>query len=280
MKLTGITSKGGGIRGACEIGSYSVLEEEGLTAFLERTAGTSVGSLVALMIALRMTAAQMKKVMDSLNFGSLQSGFNIFRELTREGLYDNKHLLTFIQSITTPILGPDATFADMRRAGFMDFRCVASVPALQTIQVFSADTTPNTKIDWACLTSAAIPGFFPKMRLPGFEYDMVDGGLIENYFITAFDKDHPPSETVGLFVYNPAAPKPLPTDTLPQMAIACFESAMASQDVIDMGDPATMSRTILIPTKYASTDFHVVQADKDEMFQEGRDASKQYLATL
>jgi len=275
--ITAIVNKGGGIRGFAEVGAYTALEEAGLTKDLQRAAGTSVGSLVSLMIALRYTAAQMRVIMNSLNLNSLESGFNIFRELSSEGLYSNQHLLAFIQLIIEPKLGINATFADMRTAGFMDFRCVASLPAIQDKIVFSADATPNDRVDLSCLCSACIPGVFPKMQMPGIAYDIVDGGLIENYYITAFDKEHAPSETVGLFVYNPGEVKPIPTGSLPQMALACFESAMAAQDVDDLDNPSIMNRTILIPVDKSSTDFGIVQADKNELFQSGVDAANQFI---
>lgn len=277
--IKAVAAKGGGTRGYAYAGVLSVLEPAGIISGLEKTVGTSAGSLIALLIALRYTAAQIRSIVGSLNFGSLQSGFSIFRELIDEGLYSNKHLIAFIDSIVSPKLGHNATFADMRKAGYLDYRCVASIPAIQDIQVFGADMTPDTDIVLATCTSASIPGFFPKMRLPGFPYDMVDGGLIENFYITAFDKELKPEETLGLFLYNSAPVKPLPTSTLPQMTIACFESALAAQDVIDMNDPETMNRSIIIDTLgISSTDFGVTPDQTAALYQSGIDCATKYFS--
>jgi NTE family protein len=276
--ITNLCCKGGGVRGIADAGVIKVLEDNGVLSNIQRTVGTSAGALQALLVALRYSAAEIYQQISALNFASLESGFNIIRELTQEGLYSNRHLLAWVENVISAKLGPNATFADLKTKGFGDYHCVASMPAVQDIQLFSWDTTPTQSIALATVASMSIPGFFPKITMPGIKYDLVDGGLIENYYITLFDKESAPLETLGLFLHNFGVTPPLPTRTPLDMAIAVFQSSLASQDVDDLNDPLIMQRSIIIDTLgISSTDFSLTAQQKTALYQSGINCANLYI---
>src|ERR1700744_5136404 len=276
--ITNLCCKGGGVRGIADAGAIKVLEDVGILPNIVRTVGTSAGALVALLVALRYSAAEIYAQISGLNFANLQSGFSILRELTEQGLYSNRHLLAWVENVVSAKLGPNAPFADLKAKGFGDYHCVGSLPAVQDIQLFSWDTTESQEIALATVSSMSIPGFFPKVTLPGIKYDVVDGGLIENYYITLFDKESDSSHTLGLFLHNFGVTPPLPTRSLPEMAIAVFQSALAAQDVIDLNDPLAMNRSVIIDTLgISSTDFGLTAAQKAALYQSGIDCSNKFI---
>lgn len=274
--IDSLVFKGGGTRGVAYCGALKVLRERAVLSGITQTFGTSAGALTALLVALRYTPDEIHQAIRNLSFSSLQSGFNIFREIFDEGLYSNKHLFAWTEQMTAAKLGPNATFERLKAWGGLNYHCVASVPAIQDVKIFSWDSTPATEIAWATVASMSIPGFFPKVRIAGIDFDLVDGGLIENYAIGLSD----PAKTLGLFLHNPGAVKPLPTETLPQMFYAVFQSALAAQDVDDLSDPEIMKRSVVIDTLgISSTDFHISAQDQDRLFQSGVDCTNKYFSS-
>lgn len=263
--FSGIVFKGGGVRGTAYAGALTAMARKGALSGIVRAAGASAGALTALLVGLGYTPDQIHAAISDLNFSSLQTGFSILRELESEGLYSNKPLFSWVTQMIGAKLHADCTFKELKELGFMDYHCIGSLPAIQQIQVFNAETTPDISVAWATVASMSIPGFFPKVQLPGIPYDIVDGGLLENYPIGLFQAE----ETIGLFLHSTAPAKPLPTRTLPEMAIAVFESALAAQDVDDLGDGDIMKRTIVIKTTVSSTDFGITDQQKADLFNEG-----------
>lgn len=67
-----LTFQGGGMKGIGFVGALEELEASGVLPQIEEVAGTSVGSIVALLVALGYTAAEVREEMVNLSFKSLQ----------------------------------------------------------------------------------------------------------------------------------------------------------------------------------------------------------------
>lgn len=66
------TFQGGGMKGIGDVGALEKLEELGVTSQLEEVAGSSVGGIIALLVALGYTAKEIRMVMMAFNFKAIQ----------------------------------------------------------------------------------------------------------------------------------------------------------------------------------------------------------------
>jgi NTE family protein len=64
--------EGGGVRGLAYAGALDVLEERGALKKLEQVAGTSVGAVTALLIAVGYTPTELRNVMEELRDPAVQ----------------------------------------------------------------------------------------------------------------------------------------------------------------------------------------------------------------
>lgn len=69
--IENLVFEGGGVRGVCHVGVFAALEQYGIIKNLKRVAGSSIGSLVALAVALSLTAKQMEDLTLSLDLTRL-----------------------------------------------------------------------------------------------------------------------------------------------------------------------------------------------------------------
>ena len=61
-----LVCKGGGVKGVALVGALSLFEEKGY--IWQRVAGTSVGAIVASLVAVGYTATEIKDIMFELDF--------------------------------------------------------------------------------------------------------------------------------------------------------------------------------------------------------------------
>ncbi|MBF2028256.1 MAG: patatin-like phospholipase family protein [Oscillatoriales cyanobacterium C42_A2020_001] len=104
MKKMDAVFEGGGVKGIGLVGAVSVFEERGYT--FENLAGTSAGAIVASLIAAGYKAAEVKDIVDALNFNQLTDEdwqdkiplVGKFVSLVFEkGIYEGKFFENFIQ---------------------------------------------------------------------------------------------------------------------------------------------------------------------------------------
>jgi len=70
--------EGGGVRGLAYAGALEVLQEQGILQHIDQVAGTSVGAVSALLIAVGYTPAEIKTIMEELKIQSFNDGRFIF----------------------------------------------------------------------------------------------------------------------------------------------------------------------------------------------------------
>ena len=217
MVFKNLVFQGGGFAGVAYVGAIKKLEsleQEGKFSFkqLERVAGTSVGALTAMLVALGYTADEIYEKTLALSLDSLKSGGcgiigNLVRLNKNYGIYHPDNLLKFIRECIEEKTGnKNATFGDFKKMGFKDLYVVATKVYLRDTQStckavsFSHENAFDTPVAEAVLASACFPGLFGCVRLeevrPGF-YKMtqsnkanayIDGGLLDNLPEELFDQ--------------------------------------------------------------------------------------------
>lgn len=205
---------GGGAAGYAYAGVFEELERQ--AAFsqedIKGVAGTSVGAIAALVVALNYTAKEASQLLTDLDLHKMADGgwyySQLYRLFNNYGRYRGDELYNFIKKLIQAKIGnkpPELiTFADLHAFGFKDLVVVATklykindVPTGKQ-KIFSFEKTPDTSVADAIRASAAAPTYFPRVRLKKIvkgkyvlasDGDMYeDGGVINNFAIDMFDK--------------------------------------------------------------------------------------------
>lgn len=279
--------EGGGVKGAAYAGAIAVLDRNGLLAPIKRVAGTSAGSIVALMVALGYTPDEIMNVMLGLDFNKFRDGRplqDLRRLRSQFGWYKGDFALCLFECLVERKTGSRRTtfaqLAELRRAG--------ARPGLRDLHVFGtnvdthgwvefSDRNPATRdvaLAEGVRISMAIPYFFAARRLGGDTY--VDGGALINYPIRAFDDVSPADATLGLHLgTQPAADK---VGGLISFTGEMFHTLMDTQVDILCATPADARRSVFIDTfGIAATDFSITQQQLCALARSGSKATDAYL---
>ncbi|MBX9783299.1 MAG: patatin-like phospholipase family protein [Chitinophagaceae bacterium] len=202
--------EGGGVRGIAYAGVIQALEDEQALQGIERTAGTSSGSVAALMVALGYTASEIDSIMFAVSYESFNDGGGFFiggiRRLKKSyGWYRGNEIETWIGKLIESKTGnPNITFEQLHALRLTDKRLkdvfvTGTNITTQKAEIFSYVHTPSFPVKTAVRISCSIPLYFEpvyidssgtvvKKRLPGVNYNVyADGGVLANFPISIFD---------------------------------------------------------------------------------------------
>jgi NTE family protein len=202
--------EGGGVRGLAYAGALKVLEEKGVLQQIERTAGTSAGAIVALMISLGYSAAEVDSIMMRLKVEAFNDGGGsilggIKRMKKTYGWYRGEKFERWLEQIIATKTGnPNLSFKQLHELRssnprLKEFYCTGVNITQQRLEIFSWEHSPGMLLKTAVRISGSIPLYFRpvfidssgrevKKPKPGYNYQLyVDGGMISNYPIGMFD---------------------------------------------------------------------------------------------
>lgn len=231
LNLSDICFQGGGTLGIAHIGALSRLEAAGALDTIGRVCGASAGAIVALGVAMRISARDLANEFKRQDFAEFEDGSyfrvgNWTRWATHGGLYKGEVLAAWIRRLVAAYaetkdadLTFEQLFASTRR------ELVVAVTNLTTGRVvyFDRFTSPHYAVATATAASACIPMFFvpktydgPRIPFPGSAPSrpsskgveiaymvqpgdiLVDGGVWNTLPVTYFFHRHvvPPKGTV------------------------------------------------------------------------------------
>ena len=103
--IKNLALKGGGVKGIAYAGALNVLDSVGIFGKIEKVAGTSAGSIVATLIALKYPAQDktnpnaktIEYIVENLSFKKFEDGKDDFAVLTRYGLYAGDYFLKWME---------------------------------------------------------------------------------------------------------------------------------------------------------------------------------------
>jgi predicted acylesterase/phospholipase RssA len=196
--------EGGGAKGLLYVGALEALRREKI--WFRAVAGTSVGSIIAGLVASGLTVEQFgTQLMSMLSTFSPLSGFKSYRLLRRDaGILDPKELhekleLVFAEQVVVQggkeraDPGAPVTFHELYQATNVELNVLAIDIFERREVVFNHKATPKCQVADAVLASSAIPGFFPPGRLVMDRNErvklanpIVDGGVWANFPLFVF----------------------------------------------------------------------------------------------
>jgi NTE family protein len=301
MKKADGVFEGGGIKGIGLVGAVSVTEEKGYQ--FENVAGTSAGAIVASFIAAGYTAAEMKTIMDELDYNTFKDkGImdkipligSLLSVGLEKGIYEGDVFETWLRDLLAA--KGVHTFGDLVMDEYKDdpkFR--------YRLQVIAADMTRGKMIVLpgdieaygispdalgvarAVSMSMSVPFFFEPVVFQdtqGNRSYIVDGGVLSNYPVWLFDDetDDPPWPTLGYKLVEPTEGKPHVIDGPLSMLAALFSTMMEAHDSRYIED-SNFVRTVPIPTVGVSTlDFDLSPERSEALYQSGREAAEDFFS--
>lgn len=188
------------MKGIAYVGALEVLDREGILNDIERVAGTSAGAMVAVMVALRYTAEEMRQVLESLNFKDFKdSSKGILRDTIRllknYGWYKGDFFRNLMAKLIEKKTGNgEMTFEQLEETGkYRKLYLVGADLTAGISKVFSASNqeTKTVKVADAARISMSIPLFYAAVRGGNNnKHVFVDGGLLDNYTVKTFDRQN------------------------------------------------------------------------------------------
>lgn len=304
---------GGGVKGIGHVGVLAVLEEHGYE--LKRIAGTSAGAIVGAFAAAGMSASEVREVMSSLDFHRFRDGGMLSRlpvvgaglsVLLENGIFEGDEAREWIKE-------------ELEKKGIRTFADLkikdpdSSLPANESYKlvVMATDVTRGelVRLPWdyerygldpdkqlvcdAVRASISIPFFFRPVTLSynGHPSTIVDGGVLSNFPIDAFDRTDSapprwPTFGVTLVPDLPAGNG----DVFPVLGllkhgpVAFVESLVTTMivghDQTQLAKPWIAARAIKVSTKDVGiVDFGVSPAEQAELYENGRTSARAFLKT-
>lgn len=265
MGIKNIAFEGAGVAGIAYAGAIRALREHDDLSELKNIAGTSVGAIMALMVALEYTDTENESVLSTFDSKTLLGSNyylpNMWRLVNQYGYYSTDRLSAFIASILTRKFMPNnITFAELESMTETTLSVFALDATTKESKTFSGATTPNLSVVEAITASCSIPLFFTPKQIGDSLY--VDGATVENYPIRIFDNTSV-EDTLGLRIKVPhnmvskaLSSKKVKVDSLPKLIKQVIGAMMthATNGHLDEDDHA---KTIIVDVArtVSATDF-------------------------
>jgi NTE family protein len=300
MIIENVIFKGGGVKGIAYAGCIKALEEKNSIKTIKRCAGTSVGSIAAVLLSIGCNDTEITEILENLNFKILKTGFNPFRILTKYGFYTGDKFVKWLESILkTKNLNVNLTFHDLHQLSLNyteiknPFIFAVSLNT-QTVQEFSYIKTPDVRITDAVRASISIPFYFKTWKIKQFPGELfVDGGVSYNYPISVFDNidflsdddkiddDYINERTLGFYIGD--INKEPKNNKLKYFQFFKYINSLLStiidNEIINfIRRKDDVKRTIFIPDfGVSAVDFNISKEKFDELYKSGYDSTIEYL---
>jgi NTE family protein len=307
--------EGGGVRGIALLGAVLRLYDEGYR--FPRIAGTSAGSIVAALVAAHQRAGRdLHELEDVLRRAPLQELVDepVLQRVTgpvgdgvelllRGGMHGTERLTEWVAT-ELAALGvttfadlrlppdPDSTLLPYQRYGLvvhasdLSRRVLVRLPWDYDRYDLVAD---DQRVADAVCASAATPFFFRPVQQrtgSGGVVTWIDGALLSNFPITAFDRtdDRSPRwPTWGIKLSGPPVSTPdNPVRTPLGIALACLRTLMNDEsNRYHLDEEGVNRRTMFVDVDdVPALDFSLTRATQDELFRRGVRAAERFLARV
>ncbi len=297
--------EGGGVKGIALVGALWAAEARGYA--WENVAGTSAGAIVASLVAAGYTAAEIKKIMDSLDFRQLKDALITGRIPVlgpalsigiTNGLYKGNYFEKWLREKLAA--KGVRTFGDLIMQQYRNdeqrcyrLRVIAADISRGRMLILPQDIAgyglKPEKLDVATAVrmSMSIPLFYQPVqwgykdrkgkRLISY---IVDGGILSNYPVWLFDTPGRPGwPTFGFRLVESENPEERTHNISGPISLlsAVVSTMMEAHDRKHISE-ADFARTIPIPTMgVRTTDFELAKEKREELFRSGVRAAEKFL---
>ncbi|MCK9536131.1 MAG: patatin-like phospholipase family protein [Bacilli bacterium] len=198
MKIN-VVFEGGGIKGIAYIGVLKFLEERGIQIF--QIGGTSVGAIIASLIAVGYNSGELERLISNFDFSMLKyfgkAGRvrGILDSVKGIGIYSLQDFEDYMQSLMEA--KNKTTFLDVKFGQTYLLKMIAAEWITKKKVIIPDDlgqfgVNPDVfSIAKAAAMSASIPIFYRYYRIN--KYRFLDGGLVSNFPVDLFSESNIPT---------------------------------------------------------------------------------------
>jgi NTE family protein len=314
-KVADAVFEGGGVKGIGLVGAVAEIENQGYR--FENLAGTSAGAIVASLLAVGYTGAELKEEIEKLNYNDFKDEnwldkLSVFGKalsvIYHYGIFKGEFFEHWLQGLLRK--KGKTTFGDLRTKYTEEqyrykFQAIASDITDRKMLVLPRDIAQfgddpdRLPIARAVRMSMSIPLFFEAVplrdRSGGIHY-IVDGGVLSNYPIWLLDDgtSDPAWPTFGFKLIEPGTrtlrkPSSNPVEDLAAYFEALVGTMLDAHDNYHISESSgDFERTMAIPTvvqvggqekQIRTTDFGITREESEALYQNGATAAKNFLAT-
>lgn len=197
-KKTNLVISGGGLKGFCALGAVQKLLDDKNLDDIKTYCGTSVGSIICLLLNIGYSAIEIYKVLEGIDFSNVLKFYDIDEILEPNfGLSSSIRIIQIVYSfMKTRNINKNITFKQLY--DLTNSKLIITGSCLNDLcaHYFSVDNTPNMNVLKAIEISICIPFLFKPVY-----YDnklWVDGGCMNNYPIDLFKEEK--QNTIGIYL--------------------------------------------------------------------------------
>lgn len=295
LDYNSLVFSGGSIKGVSYCGALKVLEKYGILKNIINYAGTSAGSIVASLLAIGYSPDELNKIMMEMEMrkifddkiGFIRDTFNLMSDY---GICEGEYICNFLQNLIEIKTGnPEYTIQDLYDDRGITLVIVGTDVTNQESMYFCPNSDnklfSNISIKDAIRISMSIPFVFEPIIFNG-SY-CVDGGVLDNYPLHAFDGKSPsdPNAKYGFCAPNPhvlglqinADDGKNEINSCPKYMESFVSTFLAENERRD-NIPINMMRTIRIVTpNYPITYFDLSTEEKEKLVRIGKDATEKFI---
>ncbi len=256
--------QGGGVKGIALVGALQVAESRGVS--FEGVGGTSAGAIVAALYAAGYTSAEMRLILEGVQFDSLLDRASLARLALakRLGLYRGKLFQNWIHKHLAK------KGVRLLKDCPKHLRIVATDLTERTIVVLDAESQPNLEVAEAVRMSMSIPFVFEPVQLG--RNLMVDGGVLSNFPLSLFDGN----ETLGFRLHSRSASLPFAPEGYREYLLAIMGAMLDGRDNYDVQTKKLAGLIEIDPGRFSSTQFKLNDSEKADLYERGVSAASRF----
>lgn len=282
--------EGGGVKGIGLVGAIYEAESRGYE--WKRLAGTSVGSIIAALLAAGYSAKELKKELIELDFTRFDekkgigkipiigSFINLYHNF---GIYSSDYIEEWMR-LKLEAKGVK-TFGDLGKILYIIASDISNGEMLvlpEDIKRYGID--PSTfDVAKAVRMSCCVPYYFMPVKIITKKNKktqtnyIVDGGLLSNFPVWIFDEEHYPRwPTFGFRLVSKDEIEPHKIESPISMSTAIINTMLDAHDKKYIEEQDYV-RTILVPNLgVKTTDFTITEERKEDLFYSGVNAGKKF----
>jgi predicted acylesterase/phospholipase RssA len=286
-QVKNLVFSGGGVRGYSYVGVLLALQGAGVSlSQLHGCGGTSIGALIATLVCLGFTPAELVEELLSVHARDIID-FNLTCFLSRFGLNDGSKLRHYVEGLVVrkyPESRGQLTFCQLQEEGNKRLVIVACDLNNNAELVLSPETTPDMPVALACHMSMAVPVLFAPVpwrrgaMMNGEDETVlvVDGGLKNNFPMRYF----PAHTTLGLRVTWPAASSLQSIDQVLARAIYCILTDAEEVQWQQLGEQQRLNTIHVEVGDLSTIELYLTEAHKRSIMQFGEVAVQRHFAAI
>lgn len=176
----GVSLSSGGARGFYQLGALHAAEINGLLSCAKYYAGTSIGSIISMLLAVGWSPLELFTTLCTDNFmDTIDFAWDVNRAVTNFGLINIEPLRAYLKKLVILKYGGVPTLKQLYDQKKRVFTCAAyRLKHADPCVYFTYKTHPDMSVVDACILSSNLPFIFEGLKYKDDYY--IDGGLFDH----------------------------------------------------------------------------------------------------